>query len=191
MATNQERVRSLSIFEEIDRRFAEGSVTAVASYIDSLSFPIIIEQSSNTNLLIDDNNDNALFKNTDIFLDNGIGRVSKGLRGLELLSKLCKGVVYDNLFLFNNVIYSSSPSAIKSASDDELIRIIISNLGMTLVMDYALSVSPSLVSQFNNLCLVIGKSVRSGVFNKDDYKTQVLVLSKKITLAASRSTTSG
>ncbi len=185
---DSELIRNLTTFEEIDQRFVNQSVSAVVKYIDSLKFPVTISQSDNSYVPEKPKvEQTALYQNSNIFLDSGNGRVSKGLRGLELLSRLCKGVPSQNLFLFNNVIYSSNPNSVKNANRDELINIVIDNLGLTDTAANAIIIAPSLVENFRNSCYQIGYQVRSGVFQKETVESQMLVYGKKLTVAAARS----
>ncbi|BBA65498.1 hypothetical protein [Xanthomonas phage XacN1] len=185
---DSELIRNLTTFEEIDQRFVNQSVSAVVKYIDSLKFPVAISQSDNGYVPEKPKAEQtALYQNSNIFLDSGNGRVSKGLRGLELLSRLCKGVPAQNLYLFNNVIYSSNPNAVKNANREELIDIVVENLGLTDVEANAVTVAPSLVAAFRNACFQIGYQVRSGVFQKENVESQMLVYGKKLSVAAARS----
>lgn len=185
---DSELIRNLTTFEEIDQRFVNQSVSAVVKYIDSLKFPVAISQSDNGYVPEKPKvEQTALYQNSNIFLDSGNGRISTGLRGLELLSRLCKGVPSQNLFLFNNVIYSSNPNAVKNANRDELISIVINNLGLTDTVANAVIIAPSLVENFRNACYQIGYQVRSGVFQKENVESQMLVYGKKLAVAAARS----
>lgn len=181
-------IRTLTTFEEIDQRFVNQSVSAVVKYIDSLKFPVSVSQSDNGYTPEKPKiEQTALYQNSNIFLDSGNGRVSKGLRGLELLSRLCKGVPSQNLFLFNNVIYTSNPNAVKNANRDELIAIVIDNLGLTDTVANAVLIAPTLVANFRNACYQIGYQVRSGNFQKENVESQMLVYGKKLAVAAARS----
>jgi len=181
--------RNLSEFEQIDQRFATGRLTSVIEYIDSLKFPLTISTADSGFVAEKPESERtALYQNSDIFLDSGDGRVSKGLRGLELLSRLCKGVDPANLFLFNNVIYSSNPRAVKAADREELISIIVNNLGMLNVLQNAEKIAPGEVEKFRTLCYTIGYEVRSGMFKQENYKSRVLISVKRLAVAAARNT---
>lgn len=184
-----ELIRNRTVFEEIDHRFVNESVTSVARYIDTLRFPIVVSQSQTGSYMPDKPKfeQMALYQNADIYADSGNGRVSDGLRGLELLSRTCKGIPIDNLFMFNNTIHSSSADQVKNASDDQLIQIVIDNLGLTFIMSNAKKVSPSLVEEFRTVCYRIGYQVRSGTFQKEPIQSTVLMYAKKLTLAAANS----
>ena len=188
MAKNS--TRQLTEFEQIDQRFAAGHLTAVVDYINRLALPVSITNSDNGyDTPKPKSEQTALYQNSDVYLDSGDGRVSTGLRGLELLSRLCKGVAPDSLFLFNNVIYYSNVNDIKAATPDRLIEIISVNLGLNFVSANALPIAPSEVANFNVLCTEIGQQVKSGVFRKENYKSRVLVMAKKLALAAARNPT--
>lgn len=169
-------------YDEIDSRFRTQDITEVAAFINGLTFPLNSDD-GNTDYVPDTNerDKDQLYQKTDTYLDDGTGRVSRGLRGLELLSKLCRGVNPADLFLFNNVIYASSPSAIKEADRNKLIEIVIANLGMTYVVQSTMRTHAKETEEFMTLAYTIGYQVKSGIFNPDHYKTRVLRFAKKLT----------
>lgn len=185
---NNEQKRSLSIYDQIDERFLRGSVPAVVSFIEGLTFPL--SMSFNGSAVLDNIAQNEperiQYKDDGILYDYGEGRVSKGMRGLELLSKLCKGVANSDLYLFNNVIYSSNPERVAAANDEELAMIVINNLGMFDVVNRASSVASSAVAEYKTLCTRIGYSVRSGVYKKDFLAAQLRRQSRNLVVIAAR-----
>lgn len=182
--------RNLTPYEQIDQRFARGQVSAVTEYINSIKFPVNITNSDDGYIPEKpESEQNALWQNSDVYLDSGDGRVSKGLRGLELLSRLCKGVAPDSLYLFSNVIYYADANQVKNANDERLIEIVSVNLGMNFIEAAAEPITPSEVANFRLLCKTIGYQVRSGVFKKEDYKSRVLQSGKKLAVAAARNPT--
>lgn len=182
--TRRDRVRT--VFEEIESRFASGSVTAVARYIENIRFPIDMTQEGGFTPDRPPTEQVQLYQNSDVFLDFGSGRVSKGIRGLELLSKLCKGVDPNSLYLFNNVIYLSDANEVKKADRTRLIEIVRANLGVTNLIPAAESVSPSTVEEFDNLCYEVGYQVKMGTFREEDYKNRILIRARRLALTASR-----
>jgi len=188
MATN-EQTRTLSVYDQIDERFLRGSVPAVVSFIESLSFPLSMSFTGNEVLdnIAQNEPERIQYKDDGILYDYGDGRVSKGMRGLELLAKLCKGVATSDLYLFNNVIYSSNPERIASASDEELTWIVINNLGMFDVVNRASSVANKAVDEYKTMCLRAGQSVRSGVYKKDLFAAQLRRQSRNLVAIAARS----
>lgn len=185
---DQERIRSLSIYDQIDERFTRGQVPAVVSFIQNLTFPISMAFNGTDGLesAIKNDADAVEYKDDGILYDYGDGRVSKGMRGLELLAKLCKGVNPNDLYLFNNVIYSSDPESIKNASDDELINIVINNLGMFDVVNRASAVASGPVTAYRALCLRVGQQVRSGVYRRGLFAAQIRHQSRKLVAIAAR-----
>lgn len=160
-------------------------MTSIARFIDSLTFPLVSEGSTEPYVPEPiEQNRNQLYNHTDTYLDDGNGRISRGLRGLELLSKLCRGVNPADLFLFNNVIYQSSAPEIKSADRNKLIEIVIANLGMTFVINAAEKSFSKEVDEFKELSYKIGYAVKSGVFDPETYKSTVLRSAKKLTYMA-------
>lgn len=180
-----EVIRQLTEFEQLDQRFASGNMSAVIKYIDLLSFPLKISTSGDGYTVEPpESEQNQLYQNSDIYLDYGDGRVSRGLRGLELLSKLCKGVDPSDLFMFHNVIYSSTPARVKEASKEELIDIVTDNVGMRYIID-AVRVSPTAdVVRFDSLCYTIGMEVKAGTFKRETYHNRMLGVTKKLTILA-------
>lgn len=185
---NEDTIRSLSIYDQIDERFTRGSVPAVISFVQNLTFPISMSYTGVEGLesSVKNDADRVRYKDDGILYDYGEGRVSKGMRGLELLSKLCKGVANNDLYLFNNVIYSSSPELVFAANDEELTWIVINNLGMFDIVNRASSVTSSLVNDYKALCLRIGSSVRSGIYRKDLYAAQLRRQSRNLVSIAIR-----
>lgn len=108
---------------------------------------------------------NADVKYSNILFDYGNGRISRGLRSLELLSKLCDGVDQSKLFLFNSTIFYGSPIIIKRATDDQLYNIVIVNLGMDGIVA---SLADAETETFKSLCIATGKEVRAGTYYKNN-----------------------
>lgn len=116
------------------------------------------------------------YTHSDILKDYGKGRISKGLRSLELLAVLCSGVNYDDLFLFDRTIYFRDTSAIKNASDLELTTMVLINFGMLECIN---ALPEPTTRDYRELCLSIGKSVRDGSYQTEKYKTYIIKESKK------------
>jgi hypothetical protein len=188
MANNEQR-RSLTVYDQIDERFKRGSVSAVINFIEGLTFPISMSFTGTQALdnIAQNEPERIQYKDDGILYDYGEGRVSKGMRGLELLSKLCKGVSNSDLYLFNNVIYSSNPERVAAANDEELAMIVINNLGMFDVVNRASTVASSAVEEYKALCIRIGYSVRSGIYKKDFLAAQLRRQSRNLVVIAARS----
>ena len=116
------------------------------------------------------------YTHSDILKDYGKGRISKGLRSLELLAVLCSGVNYNDLFLFDRTIYSGDVATIKNSSDLELTTMVLTNFGMLECIN---ALPEPTTKDYRELCLAIGKSVRDGSYQTDRYKTYIMKESKK------------
>ena len=117
------------------------------------------------------------YTHSDILKDYGKGRISKGLRSLELLSILCSGVNHDDLFLFDRTIYSGDVATIKNSSDLELTNMVLINLGMVECIN---NLPEPTTRDYRDLCLAVGKNVRDGSYQTDRYKTYIMKESKKL-----------
>lgn len=184
-----EIIRKMTAFELIDQRFAAGDMSAVTQYIDALQYPLVVKNSSSGSYIVDPplSEQTQLYQNSDIYLDRGDGRVSRGLRGLELLSKVCKGVNPEDLFMFHNVIYASTPNRIKAASKLELIDIVTDNIGMRYLVDSARKTPTSEdLTKYESLCYRIGTEVKNGVFKRENYSKTMLLLTRRLAVIAER-----
>jgi hypothetical protein len=150
---------------EIDKLFRE--MMAAATQGDDVSSHL-----TSANVTAQD------YQYSDILKDRGAGRISSGLKSLDLLSILCSGATPSNLFLFDNVIYSGNVSQIKSATDSELIDIVIANLGMELIV---FNLPDTTTFAFKAKCLNIGKDVKVGYFEISTYNTYILSETKRLT----------
>ena len=188
MAGYSAEQRRLSVFEEIDERFSKGQVSAVERYLADLRFPISMSFSGTTSMQQATKDEAKVeeYRDNGIFYDYGDGRVSKGLRGLEVLSKLCRGVNPNDLHMFGNTIYFSNPSLIKSASKDELIDIVLQNIGMFDISNKAAILSKSKVDEFRQLCYTVGYSVKSGSYRRQDHAIPLLLKSRELVAIAVR-----
>lgn len=115
---------------------------------------------------------------SNILTDGGSGRITSGLKSLELMGILCSGTEVSNLFLFDNVIYVGTISQFKTYNDDKLTELVISNLGMDTIVS---ELSESTTEAFRNKCLLMGKDVRVGIFSPDTYKKYILAEAKRLT----------
>ena len=120
----------------------------------------------------------ADYQFSDIITDEGNGRISAGIKSLDLLSILCAGEPPDNLFLFDNVIFAGSVNLIKSANPTELTDIVLKNLGMFTIVNGLANVT---TVEFKDKCLQMGNDVKVGNFFIDKYKTYILSRAKTLT----------
>lgn len=114
-------------------------------------------------------------KFSDIFKDYGEGRISSGLKSLELISIMCGGTDVSNLFLFDNIINFGTPIDFINATDDELIKLVLINVGM---YDVVQRVGSSTV--LDKLSLTVGKQVKIGNYTSNMYSASMRLECKKI-----------
>lgn len=117
------------------------------------------------------------YQYSNILVDNGSGRITSGLKSLELLSILCSGTSPQNLFLFDNIIYYGTVNDFKTKNDVDLIKIIIENLGMTAVIN---NLPSNITQEYKNICLKIAKLVKTGSYTADKYSAYIKTNSKKL-----------
>ncbi len=67
---------------------------------------------------------------SDILADVGRGKISTGLKSLELLSIIRTGTQPSNLFLFDNKIVYGTAASFNTAVSTDLVDIILKNIGM-------------------------------------------------------------
>ena len=109
-------------------------------------------------------------KYSGILLDRGNGRVSKGLKSLELLALLCSGVDPSTLFLFDSVIYAGRASDFFNGSDEQLLNLVLINIGID---DSLKAIDNESFNTFKTTCLNIGKMVKSGDYTSDKFASYI------------------
>jgi len=113
-----------------------------------------------------------------ILYDRGNGRITSGLKSLNLLSILCSGTTPQNLFLFDNVVYAGSVYQFKNLDDTALIALVVANLGMETVVT---NLSDQSTLPLRNKCLKIAKEIKVGSFVVETYRQYILAECKKLT----------
>lgn len=115
--------------------------------------------------------------------DTGEGRISSGLKSLEAITKVLKGVPASAMVLFDQIIYTN-PYIFRESDNDESIIEVIENLGLAQFVIPAGLVSKNVVIDINELSLRISKDVKSGVFTFNKYLNETLRKSKAVVSAA-------
>jgi len=115
---------------------------------------------------------------SNILEDHGDGRISAGMKSLELLSIMCSGTAPGNLFLFDNVVVTGSVNEFKTGSDKQLTNLVIANLGMEIVIS---GLSTEATASYRNQCLKIAKEVKTGFFDIDAHGKYILRESRRLT----------
>lgn len=114
---------------------------------------------------------------SNILTDSGSGRITSGLKSLELISVQCSGSDVDNLFLFDNVIYAGSASEFKSADNTALTNLVIANIGLEVIVAALAEIT---TVGIRDKALKMGRDVKVGNFYPDNYKKYILSESKKL-----------
>ena len=115
---------------------------------------------------------------SNILKDSGSGRITSGLKSLELISVTCSGSDVDNLFLFDNVIYAGSSSQFKTADDKTLTNLVIANLGLEVIVA---ALSDETTADIKEQSLKMARDVKVGNFFPDNYKKYILSEAKRLT----------
>lgn len=129
-------------------------------------------------LLVQEDDTGADYTLSNILTDSGSGRISQGLDGLELMTKLCDGADASKLFLFDRIIFAGTPSQFRNATDTQLYQLVQENLGMTVVTSV---LAETTTAAFKTRCIVIGKEVRTGAFSPPTHKAFVIAECKRLT----------
>ncbi len=166
---------NITIFSS-NGKFEEEMKKLYKEHIESLTFDKNTENVQ-TFILAERIGKNTDYTHSDILKDYGNGRISSGLKSLELISILCSGVSYQDLFLFDRVVYTGNVYNFKNSSDTELLVLVLSNLGM---VQYIESLPSNITKEYIDICLKIGKHVKDGTFNLTSYKNYFIKESKKI-----------
>lgn len=115
-----------------------------------------------------------------LLADNGTGRIYEGLRSLEMMSRVIRGVSESSVSLFNETIIDSTPSVMRTASSAKSIEIISKNLGVFDVLDYAKSVSSPEVARYEAFALRINRKIKAGSFKTDEHLAEALLRVKAL-----------
>lgn len=165
--------------QEVLIEFDKKNFSKVKEFLDA-------QTNRNTTIPLDANdNPNAISENErySVLNDIGGGTVSQGLRALELLTKLVRGVNPAGLFMFEDPI-SITPEQIRKSDTQTSRNLVISQLGMTEFIIPALSKAPSVVEEYYSLMDIIIKRIRNGTFKAIDFNTTTTYQSKQVAKAA-------
>jgi hypothetical protein len=119
-----------------------------------------------------------------LLADRGTGRVYEGLKSLELMSRVIKGLSATAVTLFDNKIIAFSAEDMRASNDTAAIDIINSNLGMKEVYDFAKNANASEVVRYNVFVSKIARQIKAGGFKTEDHLTEALVRVKALVKAA-------
>jgi hypothetical protein len=112
--------------------------------------------------------------------DRGTGRVYDGLKSLELMSRVIKGVSLKSASLFDAKIIAFTPEDMKGASDEVARTIVNSNLGLKEVYEFARVSRSKELAAYDIFIKKIVRQIKAGGFRAEDHITEALVRVKAL-----------
>ena len=112
--------------------------------------------------------------------DTGNGRIYEGLKSLELMSKIIKGVGNSSVTLFDNKIIAFTPDDMKSASAEGAKTIINANLGVKDIYDFAKISNSNEIARYDEFLSRISRQVKAGGFIAEEHRIEGLVRVKAL-----------
>lgn len=112
--------------------------------------------------------------------DRGNGRIYDGLKSLEVMSRIIKGVSVTSASLFDNEIIAFTAEDMRNASMETAMVIVNSNIGIKEVYDFAKSVNSSEIEGYDAFITKIARQVRAGGFKTEDHLSEALVRVKSL-----------
>lgn len=116
--------------------------------------------------------------------DRGTGRIYDGLKSLELMSRIIRGVSIAASSLFDATIIAFTPDDMKNASMAGAADIVIANLGLKEVYVYAKNQNSPEIAAFDVFVARIARQVKAGGFKTEDHITEALVRVKALVKSA-------
>lgn len=180
MQTGYVTKRSL---KQVERDFQENGFTSVDTFInknfstepDTFINPIPPYQSEFEKI--------PKSKNLDFLNDTGSGRISKGVKSLEAICKILKGIPSGAFVLFDQTIYSN-PYEILQLNENDSRNVIFSNLGVIPFIELAKRVSIIPINEINNMADVMIRDIKSGTFTYERYLNEALRKCKAVVRTA-------
>ena len=117
-----------------------------------------------------------------LLTDRGNGRVYDGLKSLEIMSRMIRGVGTSSMFGTDIIAYT--PNDMKSAQMDVAVAIVNANLGVSDIYSYAKSVGLPEVAAYDRLISTIARKVRAGGFKVEEHLYEAIVQVRKLVKAA-------
>lgn len=115
-----------------------------------------------------------------LLTDRGTGRIYEGLKSLELMSRIIKGVGVSSSTLFDANIIAFSASDMQNASINRAYDITNTNLGVKDILDYARSVNSTEVAGYEDFVAKITREIKAGGFKTETYLHEALVRIKAL-----------
>jgi hypothetical protein len=116
--------------------------------------------------------------------DRGTGRIYDGLKSLESMSRVIRGIGAGSTTMFDSNIIAYTPNDMKTASIDVAIVIVHANLGLSNIYPYAKAMGLQEVAAYDKFAATIARQVRAGGFKTEDHITEALLRVKNLVKAA-------
>lgn len=112
--------------------------------------------------------------------DTGGGRIFDGLKSLELMSRIIRGVGQSSATLFDNVIIAFTADDMKGAPINVAVDIVTANLGLRDVLSYTKRLNLTEATKYEDFATRLAREVRAGSFRTEDYIMEALVRVKAL-----------
>lgn len=112
--------------------------------------------------------------------DTGNGRIYEGLKSLELMSRVIKGVSLTSVSLFDNKIIAFTPDDIRNATMEDAMVIVNTNIGIKDVYDFAKAANSKEITRYDEFISRIAREVRAGGFITENHITEALIRVKAL-----------
>lgn len=118
--------------------------------------------------------------NFKFLVNNENNPVIVGLHNLNILALGISGKSFNSLNAFNNNPVYSTPQKMRTASDEEAINIVLTNMDIISQVKSGVRKKLYFATQFNNLALLIAKDVKMGNPIVEKYKDKIVTLIKDV-----------
>lgn len=117
--------------------------------------------------------------------DRGNGRIFDGLKSLELMSRIIRGVSQTSVSLFDsNEIIAFTADDMKGSSMETAMKIVNANIGIQDVYSFAKSLGSPEIESYDLFISKIARQVRAGGFKTEEHITEALVRVKALVKSA-------
>lgn len=163
-------------FKQIDQNFKRIGKTSIENFI---------EQNFSKEKDLDNNYYSLPIrrKYLEYMNDRGDGRISKGLRSLEFITKTFRGIPQGALVLFDQIIYSN-PYNFKTMNIEDSRIVIVQNLGLSEFIPNASLESKQTIDQLYNMIDRIFKDMKNFTYTFDRYLNEALPRCKLVVKAS-------
>ena len=172
--------RTKNGLKQLDQNFRNIGSTSIQNFLNSNLVKVGNIAQDNYIPIESNNTKNS---NLSYLTDRGNGRISKGVKSLEAITKIFKGISSSALVLFEQVIYDN-PSNFKEYDSMSARQIIYNNLGLAEYISLAKSVSQTVIDDLNNMVDRMFKDMKNLTFTYDNYINEALIKCKNVVAAS-------